>query len=165
MRDKRLIPVSIIFILLGAASFFFFHKDIQNYFQPQPVNSPGGAISRTQPVLTCGEGDKACELKNEKIKANKLDGIAAKFVTHQCSGPRACPTPNEEDTQTIISAIRSYTKQPKLELIRVTGVTPAGLIYYCAEDERCWSYSTKTKSVILIDNTVATNSSESADVR
>lgn len=155
--------IFLVFFSIGGASFYFFADTIKTFFTPRASNTPGGAISRTEPIVTCRAGDKACATKNEKIKANRLDGAAAKFVMHQCSGPHACPTPGEEDANTIISAIRSYTKEPNLELIRVTGITPIGMIYYCAEDERCWSYDTKSKKVVMLESTdESTTSSDSA---
>lgn len=165
-RKKVILPLAfIIFFAIGGATFYFFGNDIQKKFFPlKYTNVPGGAIAKNEPVVTCGAGDKSCTAKNEKVMANRLDGAAAKFVSHQCNGPRACPTPNEEDAETITAAIRVYTNSPKLELIRVTGVTPIGMIYYCAEDERCWSYDTKSKKVVLVEEAanppISSNSAE-----
>lgn len=162
MLRKRLIFVIVflIFFVFGVLTFYFFGSDMQKqFFGAKDSNAPGGAIAKNEPVVTCGAGDKACAAKNERIMANRLDSPTAKFVSHQCDGPRACPTPNEEQASEFIKTIRSYAKNPQLQLIRMTGTTPSGLIYYCVEDERCWSYDTKTKKVIVLEDTITSTSS------
>lgn len=168
MKHKKVIfpLVFLFFFTIGGTTFYFFGKDIQQKFFPsKDTNVPGGAISRDEPIMTCGAGDKVCAAKNEKIMANRLDGVTAKFVSHQCDGPRACPTPREQDAETIMSEIKAYAKEPNLKLIRLTGVTSTGMIYYCAEDERCWSYDTKTKNVTLLEaeDRVATSSNSAKE--
>lgn len=165
MRRTRSIFLlaSSIFFALGAATFYFFGEDIKQQFFPiKDTNVPGGAISKNEPILTCAAGDITCAQKNEKILANRLDGVTAKFVSHQCDGPRACPTPNEEEAQIFTSAIKAYVKEPHLTLIRITGLTPKGMIYYCAPDERCWSYDTKSKEISIIEHEVSSSTSSNS---
>lgn len=154
-RKKLFIALSIFlaFFVIGAGSFYFFGKDIQKFFGPKEVNTPGGAIAKNEPIVTCGAGDAACSAKNEKILANRIEGTAVEYAKHQCDGPRACPTPNEEESKTIIAAIRAYAKDPKVDLVRINGINATGTIYYCAKDTRCWGYNTKDKKVTFVDDT------------
>lgn len=162
MRAKKpFLPLVVItFFIIGGVTFYFFGKDIQQkLFPPKDTNVPGGAISRTEPIVTCAAGDKACADKNEKIIVNRIEGPIATFARHQCDGPRACPTPNEEENKSFTDAIKKYTKESSLELVKVNGINPAGVIYYCAKDGRCWSYDTKSKKVALIENQEKANTS------
>ncbi len=148
-RNKILLTLGIflLFFLVGGATFYFFGQDIMQWFGPKDTNVPGGAISKNEPLKKCIPGDKNCETKNDKIMANRLEGPVAKFVSHQCDGPRGCPSPTDEEEKVIVNAIRAYVKDDTLELIPINGITPTGIAYYCAADNRCWSYDTKSKKV------------------
>jgi hypothetical protein len=114
----------------------------------RPEKSAGEPIRRNDPLLSCAPGDTACSARNEKIVANKLSGNAVSYAKHQCDGPRACPTPQPEVAEAAVRAIRIYAKDMRLELLRITGVNVTGNVFYCAKDDRCWSYSVKQQKVV-----------------
>ncbi len=138
------LALTFILILAGIIAFLFFRKNIQETFFA--TNQPG-AIAPNEPIAKCSAGDEKCAARNERIKANKLQGQSAAYARHQCDGPRACPTPDPEQDKAAQQAIKSFAKDAKLELIRMNGISATGLLYYCSTDNACWNYSTKTKDV------------------
>lgn len=88
-----------------------------------------------------------CASQNEKTKAKKLTGTSVSFAKHQCDSPRGCEEPDEETINLALSAIRKEANSPQLELVRVTGINPAGNMYFCSTGNDCWGYNTKDKSV------------------
>lgn len=136
--------------LISGCTFYFFSDEILHFFTPKELPVPGGAIEVQRQPSTCKAGDTACEAKNEQIMAGNIDGKAATFARNQCTGLRFCPTPLPDQTDITIAAIRSYLKEPDVKLIRMTGITSAGMIYYCTEDGRCFTYNTKLKTVTPI---------------
>lgn len=157
MKRKRLILLILLLLIIisiGYAVFYFFQDDITSLlFGPKDTRAPGGAIKTNQQVIECNPGDSVCVRRNEKIMINNLDGIAAKFASHQCSGPRACPTPEQAVSEQYKASLRSFLKEPNLKLLEVTGVTATGIIYYCSEDERCFKYNTKTRQAEILNET------------
>jgi hypothetical protein len=119
---------------------FFEHKDIVQHTS---------LSLKEQQTLSCTTDDKGCADNNEKIKAAKLTGETVEFAKHQCDGPRPCPAPDEKTNTNAIQAIRTHAKQPKLDLVRVTGINQAGILYYCAKDRRFWSYELKTNKFVF----------------
>jgi hypothetical protein len=155
-----------IFISLGLFLIAFIIAGLLFYRPLKPANQPSvDPITKDKEIVKCKEGDKACEEKNEKIKVNKIEGINVDFAKHQCSGPRACPTPNENTSSEAITAIRIFAKDSKVELLRIAGINSLGLVYYCANDSRCWSYDTKSKKVTLLQNKEEKSASPSASLK
>jgi hypothetical protein len=148
MRKRILLIVLIIILLVAGGAGYVFFK--QNY-NPQTQTKAQEIPLKYQKIENCSAGDTACTDKNEKIKANKLSGEAVEYAKHQCDGPHACPTPNPTLTEESIKAIRTSVKDQKLELIRMTGINRAGIIYYCAPDGKCWSVDTKTAEVTPVN--------------
>lgn len=143
------LAITFLLILSGIIAFLFFRTEIQSTFFAKDGVQPG-AIAPNESVAKCTAGDAKCESRNERIKANKLQGQSASFARHQCDGPRACPTPNPEQEATIQKAIKAFAKDEKLELIPLTGINVRGDTYYCAQDGTCWSYNTKSKQVAVM---------------
>lgn len=144
------IALTFLLVLGGIIAFLFFRKDIQEKFFTPKVTQQPGAIAPNEPIAKCTTGDEKCQSRNERIKANKLQGQSAAYTRHQCDGPRACPTPNPEQEAAAQDAIRSFAKDTKMELLRMNGINAAGLLYYCSQDNSCWSYDTKTKKVTVL---------------
>jgi hypothetical protein len=145
--EKKIIftCVFIVSFFAGILTLFMFGDKLQDKFFPTKVTSEQ---AQEKPVIACGNGDEKCISKNANNLANQLTGASVEFAKHQCDGPRACPTPAPADIEAATIAIREYAKDDKLQVIPVTGKTPAGIIYYCAKDNRCWNMEAKTNKVI-----------------
>jgi hypothetical protein len=145
--EKKIIFICVFFVsfIVGLVAFFGFGNKIQDKFF-----STKSSIEQAQekPIANCTDGDEKCISKNANSLANQLTGSSVEFAKHQCDGPRACPTPAPADIEAATTAIHEYAKDDKLQIIPVTGKTPAGIIYYCAKDNRCWSMEAKTNKVI-----------------
>lgn len=139
--------IIVFFVIIGMGAFFFLGKTLIQTFLPDSKPQPVEPITKDAPIVSCKPGDSACKQKNEKVVANKLTGSAVEYAKHQCDGPRACPTPDPTTADEAISSIRISAKDPSLELVRITGINVSGIIYYCAADNRCWSYDTKEKKI------------------
>lgn len=141
MKRYFLLFILTFFVVLG---FLVFGSRLREIFF-QPKASFSGLEEK--PVV-CAEGDIACIGKHARNLADQLQGSTVSFVKHQCFGPHPCPTPDEESISAATGAIRAYTKDSKLDVIPINGVTAAGIIYYCAKDGRCWSVEGKTNRVV-----------------
>ena len=152
MKKRRfLFPLFfIIFFAIGICTFVFFGKAIQErLFPPKAIVAEPGGIAKKEQIVKCNPGDTKCEGNNVRIEGNNIPGDAAAFVRHQCDGPRGCPTPNPEQSDEAMKAIKAYAKDSKIDLVRINGINASGVVYYCTKDARCWSYNTKDKKVAL----------------
>jgi hypothetical protein len=146
-RSKRILLIVTGVILLIVLGFFLEKRFRHRYHPPTNTAKQNEIPLKYQSLATCKAEDRACATNNEKIKADRLTGSAVEYAKHQCDGPRACPLPDATTDATAIKAIRDSIKNPNLEVIRITGINPAGIIYYCAEGNKCWKVDSKTKAV------------------
>jgi hypothetical protein len=136
--------LAIFTFLISFSALFLFRDQIQQrYFPTKDVLGQSDA----KPI-SCGKDDAKCIRKNAVKLTHQLTGMPVEFAKHQCSGLHGCITPDEKSIAAATMALRSYTKNPNLQVIPVNGVTPAGVIYYCAKDGHCWRIETKTNTVL-----------------
>jgi len=121
-----------ILLLVFILSYVFFPDNFLRNFLFGPKVKPG----------TCASDDKNCFVEK------KMTGVEVAYALHQCVGPKGCHEPEAKDITAATAAIRAYTKNAKLQVIPINGITPAGIIYYCATDNRCWSVDAKTNTVV-----------------
>lgn len=142
----------IIFVLYNA---FLKPKKSSDQFQKvQP-------IVKEETVKKCNPGDAQCEEYNRKLSVGKVPGETVEFVKHQCDGPRECPQPNKDLERKAVEAVKEFEEESELSLIRITGINASGQIFYCAQNGRCWSFSTKTEDVVPIMPSVSLPSTPS----
>jgi|WetSurMetagenome_2_1015567.scaffolds.fasta_scaffold215638_2 hypothetical protein len=146
-KNKRIIIGVIVMVLIIGSAFFLEKKFHRKFNPPRGKTQQMTAFIKEKQLAPCVTGDDECLAKNEKITADQLKGSSAEYSRHQCDGPRICPTPLPEGAAKAITAIRLFAHDPKLEIVRMTGITPAGILYYCASDTRCWIYNTEDKRV------------------
>ena len=140
---KKYIFIAATCLILGGLAFFGWKEATKpRYPAPETFTAPTNA-----PIQTCKSGDLKCLDSNEKVKAKKLTGSNVAYAKHQCDSPRGCDIPDESTINAAISAIHTYTKKPKLELIRITGINPAQIMYFCSNDNRCWGINTKDNTI------------------
>src|SRR5438105_2558235 len=97
---------------------------------------------RGVPEGSCASDDTNC------MAEKKMSGVEVSYAKHQCDGPKGCHSPDSKDIQAAIASIREYTNNPKLQIIPINGITPAGILYYCATDNHCWGVEAKTNKVV-----------------
>jgi hypothetical protein len=138
-KGKILIIFSLCVVAL--TGYVLERKFHHRYAPPRSTSSNRELTIKKKPLEQCSDGDSNCLAKNEQIKADNLTGTAVEFARRQCDGPRQCPAPDSNRESQARTAIQEFVKDTKLELIRMTGVTPAGSIYYCSNNNRCWMVS------------------------
>lgn len=163
--SKRILFICLVLLVfvLGIIMFFVYRNNQTLTTLRNKLENTGGSL-KDQSIARCEPEDEICENNNEAIKASKLTGQAVEFARHQCDGPKPCPIPDEKKNEEAIKAIRVFEKEPNLEPIRITGITPSGNVFYCATDGRCWSYDTKSKDVILYENKTTPEPSPSTTI-
>lgn len=150
IRSERFILYAVILLQTIALLYFLERNFHRRFSPPREISGQTNLPLKEHPLLTCTQGDSDCAEKNRVIRVSRLSGTAATFAAHQCDGPRPCPTPAPDREADAISAVRRHTKEETLELLRMTGITPAGMLYYCAEDSRCFSIDTASNKVVTL---------------
>jgi hypothetical protein len=145
---KRLLSLLAVLTIIGVGAFFLEKKFHSKLYPSKVVVDQTATPLKQQPLAKCKPEDDACIAKNEQIKASQLTGNNVEYAKHQCDGPHACPTPPAESNDAAIAAIRTFTKDETIDIIRMTGINASGIVYYCATDNRCWSVASKTAKVI-----------------
>src|SRR5688572_23893339 len=82
-------------------------------------------------------------------QTHKLIGIgtAVAFASHQCDNNQPCSPVTKTMSIEAIKAIRAYANDPTLKLKRISEVNRKNLVYFCSDNDRCWSYDIKIKQV------------------
>jgi len=134
MARKRniIISIAVFIIILLVAYTLISEKSVRDFLY----------FARGVPEGSCASGDINC------ITEKKMSGVEVAYAKHQCDSPKGCRTPDDKDIKAATEAIRFTVKNPKLQIIPINGITPAGIMYYCANDNRCWSVEAKTNTVI-----------------
>ena len=136
--------LSVIFIVLAVVSVVIFRDKLGEIFKLHEDS----VQSAQDKLVTCGKDDTKCIKENAKNLTNQLTGNDIEFARHQCDGPHPCKKPGEKDIQKATEAIRTYTKDSDLQVFPVNGVNRTGIIYYCADDTRCWKMEVRTNRIL-----------------
>lgn len=109
---------------------------------------PDKSVSDDTKPVSCDQNDTNCIHEHANNLAKQLTGVNVAFAMHQCAGPHSCTSPDQKSIEAATEAIRAYVKNPDLQVIPINGITPAGIIYYCAKDDQCWKVDAKTNKVV-----------------
>lgn len=151
LKNRRVLVIITVLIVCIAAVYYWERNFHRKFSPPREQSQQARLTSNEIPLVKCAEGDSECAEKNERTKATRLSGNVIDFARHQCDGPRACPTPVPEVDDKAVDAIKEFTKDPKLEVVRITGVNQSEVMYYCTEDNKCWTVQTKTFKVNSVE--------------
>jgi hypothetical protein len=70
------------------------------------------------------------------------------IVDKKCYNPQTCHIKYASNVAEAVSAIRSYTKNPKLDVAPVQNTITAKVTKYCTKDKQCWGVDNTTYKVV-----------------